>query len=410
MAQEYGREETLDCSQRKGSLPFPNRKAGTLDSSNPIKHIIIIMQENHSFDNYFGALSEPQHYGSEVDGLRANLKNVNSRGDIVYVHHAANQCMPDPDHTWEAMHAKWNDGKMDGFVKHNSDGAFVMSYFNESDLPYYYALADRFAIGDRYFSSVLGPTYPNRFFLLAGTAFGETKTADPEKGHTQKTIFESLIEHGISWKYYKDEHGYLELFRPFYDKNLDKMAAFEDYENDLRADRMPQVSLVDFNRESENEHPADGGIQVGQSLVADKINALIKSPVWKKSALFLVYDEAGGFYDHVAPPPACVPDNILPNIPNQAYDRLGFRVPFVLVSPFAKEHFVSHITYDHTSLLKFIEKKFNLPALSARDANANSFEDMFDFKTPKSSVVLPDVSIDPRIIADPKLRARHGCD
>jgi phospholipase C len=384
------------CAREAGARPNPRLKAGSRAAITPIKHIIVIMQENHSFDNYFGSLNKPQYYGSAVDGIKLEMFNPDKNGNPIHVYHSPTLCPDDPYHLWDPMHWNYHDGANDGFVTTNENRTWVMSYFNENDLPFYYALANQFAIGDRYFSSVLGPTYPNRFFLLTGTAFGHIQNDEPPTtGFTQKTIFDQMSQYGVNWKYYKDGHGYLELFGPTTAANLDKIGTQDDLKNDLASGNFPEVAFVDFSFEGADEHP-DENIQMGGAQVAKVIHRLTESPIWKNSVLFLVYDESGGFFDHVAPPAACVPDDIAPSMKDgdfkAQYDRLGFRVPFVTVSPFAKHHYVSHKVYDHTSILRFIETKFNLPALSRRDANAGNLRDLFDFKHPVYKVNLPEMA------------------
>jgi phospholipase C len=272
----------------------------------------------------------------------------------------------------------------------------AMATYNHEDLPYYYSLANQFAVADRYFASLLSQTLPNRYFLFAGTSFGRVTNTIPPLG--ARTIFHVLNDHKISWKYYRNGFGYLVLFNPFYLFNQNKMKTVEDYAKDLQSGNLPQVVFIDSSAEGLNEYPGSN-IQLGQVFVAQQIKALVESTYWKKSALFLSYDENGGFYDHVPPPEACVPDERPPilkknSIPGK-FDRYGFRVPFVAVSPYAKHHYVSHKVYDHTSILKFIETKFNLPALTSRDANADGLMDLFDFKNPIMEVNLPEATVDP---------------
>lgn len=387
-----------DCSHKAGSLPDQTRKAGTPDPNIPVEHVIVIMQENHSFDNYFGHLSDPKHYGSAVDGHVPGMSNPDGKGGLIPISHSQNLCPDDPNHAWDFMHDDWDHGANDRFVINN--GSWVMTYFDETDIPYYYALADRFAIGDRYFSAVLGPTFPNRFYMMTGTSFGHVQNDMPDNnGFTQKTIFEQFNNNGVSWKYYEDGPGYLRLFTTFYKNNRSHTGTSADLTKDIKNGSLPQVSFLDFTFEGEDEHP-DGDIQEGQSLVATQINALINSPEWKNTAVFLMYDEGGGFFDHVSPPAACVPDSIPPmldknNTYKAGFDRDGFRVPLVVISPFAKRHYVSHVIYDHTSVIKFIETKFNIPALTARDANANAMMDLFDFSHPQVDVSLPAATVDP---------------
>ncbi|MGZ3653548.1 MAG: alkaline phosphatase family protein [Bdellovibrionota bacterium] len=393
-----------ECSTSPGSLPRPTFAAGTPDKANPIEHVIVIMQENHSFDNYFGSLSAPQFYGSQVDGLRPGLSNRHRSGKEVPVFKQTNLCVTDLAHDWNSMHNDWNNGAMDGFVRTNDDrgdGTRVMGVYDETDLPFYYALANQFAIGDRYFASTLTQTFPNRFYLLTGTSFGHIQNLLPgsKTSYAQKTLFDLLDEYGITWKYYNDGEGYLKLFQPLYLRSLDKMKTIADYESDLAAGTLPQVAFLDTSAEGEDEHPS-ADIQIGETWVSQRIRALMASSAWSTSALFLTYDEGGGFYDHVNPPQACAPDSIAPllmpgSVPG-GFDQLGFRVPFVAVSPYARHHFVSHNIYDHSSILKFIETKFNLPALTARDANADGFSDVFDFAHPVFKVApLPESVPDP---------------
>ena len=293
--------------------------------------------------------------------------------------------MVDTDHSWNGEHRSWDNGKNDGFVRVN--GTRVMGYYEASELPYYYALANQFAVADRYFCSAITQTFPNRFFLLTGTAFGHIKNDSPvdENGFPQKTILDLLDQYGISWGYYTDGDSYLKLFQPLYRKDLAKIHKLANYDADLRNGRLPQVVLLETDwHNAEDEHPpADSGR--GEAWESARIASLMTSPYWKSSAYFLVYDENGGFFDHVPPPAACTPEATPPGGPS--FDHYGFRVPFVAVSPYAKHHYVSHVVYDHTSILKFIETKFNLPALTQRDANAQGLDDLFDLRSaPKLDV------------------------
>jgi phospholipase C len=391
-AQAAAETQALNCSKSPGTLPWPGVPAGTPDRNQPIEHIIVLMQENHSFDNYFGRLNQPQYYGSAVDGIPAGFFNLDAAGNKVYPYHTSSPCEKDPDHTWNAMHRSWNGGRNDAFVRTN--GAIAMSYYDQRELPFYYELAHRFAIGDRYFSSALTQTFPNRYFLLAGTAFGHIGNVIPQNPNDWNvlTIFDVMSYYGVSWKYYTDnKQGYLALFQPMYRRNLDKMKKMADFQADLANDRLPAVVFLDASFEGVDEHPG-ANVQVGQAWVANQIQALMRSRAWYKSVMFLTYDESGAMFDHVSPPPACEPDGILPQLPAGSepgrYDHYGFRVPFLAISPFVKRHYVSHVTYDHTSVLKFIETKFNLPALTRRDANANDMRDLFDYAHPNYSIPL----------------------
>jgi phospholipase C len=253
---------------------------------------------------------------------------------------------------------------------------------------------------------VLGPTYPNRFYLLTATSFGHIRNdLPPLGGFAQRTIFDALDEHTVSWKVYFGDFPFAALFHL---KHRNNLVHFSDFVSDAAAGTLPQVSFVDANEGiigvELDEHPP-ASIQEGAQFGAQVIDAVLSSPSWPSTALFLTYDEHGGFYDHVPPPPACVPDDIAPlldpgdptsDFPAQ-FDRYGFRVPLVVVSPYAKAGFVSHTIYDHTSILRFIETRFDLPALTNRDANAHPMLDLFDFSQAAlvNPPMLPAATVDP---------------
>ncbi len=385
-------EKVPSCNRPAGSRPFPNLPAGTKNPKMPLEHLVVIMQENHSFDNYYGRLNQDKFYGKYVDGVKDSFYNWDWRLKKRYAHHAKTLCLKNPGHSYIEMNMAWDSGLMGGFVKFTgapkdqSNPEFVMAYYDETDLPFYYSLANNFAIADRYFSSMIGPTHPNRLYLLSGTARGETNNNG--RNFTHKNIFQLLNEYKISWKYYRDKEGYLFLFQPFYDQNKANQGTTADYIRDLKNNTLPTVAFIDAPWDDTDEHPAGGNPQKGQVWASNLIVRLMASSSWKTSALFLTYDEGGGYYDHVPPPKACVPDNKLNPGPWQP-NRYGFRVPFTAVSPYVKRHYVSHQVYDHTSVLKFIETWFNLPALTKRDANANDLLDLFDFNKPKFTSPIP---------------------
>jgi phospholipase C len=215
----------------------------------------------------------------------------------------------------------------------------------------------------------------------------------------------------ISWKVYHESGGAPPdeaLFVQTWLQNTANFVSFTDFLNDAAAGNLPSVSIVDPYTEdgtgdSQDEHPPSDP-QLGQAWVSSVVSALMKSPNWGSTALFFSYDENGGFYDSVPPPPACPPDSFAPILgpgdPDAGFDRLGFRVPLIVVSPYAKRGYVSHTLSDHTSLMRFIEARFNLPALTARDANADPLFDMFDFSKQDLTVPsLPEAVVDPTELA-----------
>jgi phospholipase C len=375
--------------RKPGSRPNPTLPEGT-DTIPKIEHIVVVMMENHSFDGRYGMLGRGDGYKLDSNGLPLDA-NPMKNGQLLRAFHMPSTCqLPGaPGQNWVASHTSFNGGRNDGFVK--ASGPVAMGYWDESDIPYYYALAKSFPLCDRYFCSVLAQTYPNRRFSIAGTASGVVTTNisnitqfAPANG----TIFDRLHQHDISWRNYaSDLPGVAVIARTAndYGKNI---SPIDQFYKDAAAGTLPAVSYVDPRFETDpaesEEDPDD--IAYGENFVAKVVNAVLQSPNWKSTMLIYTYDEHGGYYDHVPPPPAVKPDNIAPGLDTTgitgAYDRYGFRVPTVIVSPYAKRDYVSHEVHDHTSILKLIETKWNLGALTYRDANASNLLDSVDLEAP----------------------------
>jgi phospholipase C len=390
------------------SRPFPHLPEGHVGMPE-IEHIVVLMMENHSFDNLLGMLPYQVPGRAQVDGLtrkHGRLLNVNrdTTGAPVFAQHADSPCQLDglPGQDWNRSHVSWNNGRNDGFVR--ASGPIAMRFWDQSDLPFTYSLVKHFPIGERFFCSALCQTYPNRRFFFTGTASGTIATDVTTFGipAANGTIFDRLDAHRISWRVYYDD-----LPSALIVPNVAKTAArkarfhhFADFLRDAAAGRLPEFTFLDpnYNTTSE-ENPQD--IQVGEQYIAQVVNALMHAPTWKKTALFITYDEHGGYYDHVPPPRAIKPDSILPlTKPGDApggYDRYGFRVPLIVVSPWARPAYSSRVTQDLTSITAFIERKWNLPAMTFRDANADPMTDYFDFTT-KPAFARP-----PRLAAAPSL-------
>jgi phospholipase C len=407
------------CTYKKDALPAETEGASyPMGSAIPIDHILVVMMENRSFDHYFQKLPEYGQKAAEV--APATFSNPDKNNMPVPIFHTSDFCVLDTNHEWNGTHEQLNGGKMDGFVKTSDltgspppggtaemlSGKRAMGYFDDKDLPFYYWLANEFALGDRYFSSLPGPTFPNRYFMYSATAFGIIGNELPPPN--QLLIFDYLELRQLNWKIYKDKNCQSGI-GPYASKagtynSEGHLLAFEDFLADAKAGKLPQVAFIDPKLgtctgeiDGNDEHPPSLP-QTGQNFVATVIDALTKSPNWGRSALFLTYDEHGGFYDHVVPPPACKPDAIEPKLGagdfKAGFDQYGPRVPFVVVSPFAKKHYVSHEVYDHTSILRFIEARFVIPAMTARDANALAPFDMFDFAAPPHATA-PAITIPP---------------
>jgi phospholipase C len=371
-----------------GSLPYPRLPPGT-DTLPAIEHVVILMMENHSFDDHFGMLGRGDGLSFGRNGSPLNY-NPGPDGDYILSFPMPNTATPldaQISQSWDASHLCWAGGTNSGFAR--TCGPASMGHFTGAQLPFYYSLASQFPIGDRYFCSVMAQTYPNRRFLIAGTALGNVSTNASGISSTDApngTIFDRLNTYDITWRDYYPDLPTAALFLPEYTDNLSdgKMAPINQFLSDAAAGQLPQFSLVDpYTNYSEE----DGDISIGEAFAARIIGAVLASPNWARTAMFLVYDEHGGWYDHVPPQPAVRPDNVPPEItvpPDQpgGYDQTGFRVPCVVISPFARRNFVSHIVHDHTSLLKFMETKWNLPAMTYRDANATNMYEFFDFDRP----------------------------
>lgn len=361
----------------------------------PIDHILVVIQENRSFDHYFRDL--PNAGVTDVEVASDDWSNPRADGSRVTFHRDTERCIEDVEHGWNAVHRQYNDGAMDGFVTTNDPmGDRALTEFTREDLPFYYSLASTFAIADHYHCSVLGPTWPNRFYFMAATSFGLAQNifvAQDTRTSPVSHIFSRLDDAGVTWKDYAGGPRMLGFF-PYYGilrrETQRHFARIDDLLGDIRGGTLPAVSIIEpdylgAGGDRVDEHPP-GTPQQGERFVESIVRALMASPVWRRSALFITYDEHGGFADHVPPPPACEPDALTPTLngmPAQGrFDRLGVRVPFIVVSPYARRHFVSHRVFDHTSITRFIEARFGLPALTKRDANASIPTDMFDFASP----------------------------
>ena len=409
------------CSYKRGDMPAATLGPTALPATMPIDNIVVVMMENHSFDSYLGHLNQYAKR-TDIESAAAGASNPNVDGGAVPWQHAAHECSADTDHEWAGTHQEIDNGKMDGFVTTNSgwqepdagadaavppataalyDGTRSMWWYDQTDLPFYYQLASTYALADHYHCAVPGPTWPNRMYLISATSFGQTTNSFPDLSpypfpYNDASVLDELEKRHVSWQLYSDGtpgagvvYGVAGAHRWGRTPNT----TFAQFVKDAASGSLPQVAFVDPNLSSEinggagtDEHPP-GDIQSGEQFVAQVVKAVTTSPQWAHTALFITHDENGGFYDHVPPPPACAPDQTPPVDGNGkpagfAFDEEGLRVLLVAVSPYAKKGYVGHHAYDHTSITRFIEARFNLPALTARDANAEPPTDLFDFSTP----------------------------
>jgi phospholipase C len=376
--------------RKPGSLPYPDLTAGT-DTIPQIENVVVLMMENHSYDNRLGMLRRRGADGFRIgrDG-RPAATNPYADGKIQHAFRMPTTCQLSghPAQDWLASHTQYAGGRNDGFVESGS-GPVAMGYWEGADQPFYYSLARVFPIADRYFCSVLGQTYPNRRYLLAATSIGQVDDTTPALTDypANGTIFDELDKYSITWKDYYTTLPSVALYPQLYLKNNGtKVVPVADFFTDAAAGALPQYCLVEPNYETQSEEDPQN-IVAGEAFAASVIDAVMSGPGWHKTLLLWTYDEHGGYYDHVPPPAAFAPDDIPPAVPSgestyDGFSRYGFRVPFAVVSPWARVNYVSHRVFDHTSILKLVETKWNLPALTYRDANASAMLDMLDLRFP----------------------------
>lgn len=393
-----------------------------------IKHVVLLMQENRSFDHYFGTMSGVRGFDDphamKLDSGRSVFHQPDAKhpdGYLLPFHFNTRttnaQKIPSTSHSWGPLHDSWNHGKMDNWIQAHrkvkeSTAHYVMGYYTRQDIPFHFALAEAFTICDGYHCSVMGPTIANRLYWLSGTfdpegQFGGPITGTgkiPKGGYRWKTYAERLEEAGVSWKVYQEEKvhpGYDELARfkrfkeagkdsPLYKKGV-MFGPTGQFEYDAINDKLPAVSwLIPNNYQSEHPDylPADGA-----TFIASKIDAIAANPeVWAKTVFILNYDENDGLFDHVAPP---VPK---PGTPHEFVNGLpigaGFRVPCIIVSPWTAGGWVCNDLFDHSSCLQFLERFTGVREPNISQWRRDTFGDLtsaFRFSdTQSKGPVLPD--------------------
>lgn len=373
--------------------------AARLPTTTPIKHFLVLMQANHSFDNYFGTYPG-------ADGLPAGTcvpVKPPAPTPCVRPFPIGGTAITDLGPSRTVYDKQYDGGKLDGFIAAYAQRASVgnqpMGYYDATDIPYYWNIADNYVLFDRLFSSAAGGTVWNHMFWTTATPGNPAADAVPTAGlDAVPTIFDELQKAGIPWKFYVENYHADVTFRTpgkgnaaaqlvrvpllSYNRFLDNPALHSrivdmtQYYRDLKAGTLPAVSFMVPSGAS--EHPP-GSIRAGERFVRSLVGALMSSPSWNTSAFMLTYDDWGGWYDHVRPP----------SVDKYGY---GFRSPALLVSPYARRGQVDHTTLDFTSELKFIENNWRVPALAARDRAANDITTAFDFSAPPRAAVLLDGS------------------
>jgi len=365
-----------------------------------IETIVVLCMENRSFDHYLGSL-RVREGRMDVDGLTGDESNPDPDGAAVPVHLLEDFTPADLPHTWEACHQQWNQGANDGFVLAHAGSAQAdaMGYHVREQLPVTYALADAGAICQRWFAGVLGPTWPNRFYLHAASSNG-VKTNLPALGLT--TIWDRLAAAGVeATNYYHDVAWATGGFG-----KLNGLAGISRFFEDAMAGNLPPFALLDpsfFGGGANDDHP-DHDVRMGQALIGSVISALGQSPQWNRCLFVLTYDEHGGFFDHV-PPPATSPGAE----PLTDFQRLGFRVPSIVVGPTVRRGCAIDTVLEHSSVPATATVRFGLDPLNARASAAADLSSCIDprrLDDPLAPPVVPAVDVSMRALAERQARAR----
>jgi len=394
--------EAARAQARSNPLPSPRNL--------PIDHFVILMMENRSFDHYFG-------WGSAFADATQDMKYLDpDTGQKVPTQHASvmgesqwQGCgHPDPGHGWDSGRAQLKHG----FLGRNSgNDIFALTYYNKGELPLIHAAASQYVLFDRYFCSLLGPTFPNRYYKWSAQSGGKKNNSPPvsELGNQWETIFDRAAKSnpanlpgagGPTYRYFNSDLPFSAVWGP---RAVPWTSPIAEFYARCETGTLPNISIVDppfrdgggGDGLSADEHP-HGDVRLGQAFMSDVVHAFMNSKNYKRGALFIVYDEWGGFFDHVKPP--TVPDDRRSSDLYEDFGQMGFRIPAVAVSPFTRRSAgrshrrVDHGLYGHESILKLIEYRFKLGHLTKRDEMANNIGHAFQFDNddPDGGAELPD--------------------
>lgn len=366
------------------------------ETATPINHVIVIVQENHSFDNYFGTY--PTANGTLINDVTSQLQPVDGIPNGICVLYAAGCLSPyrakvgnteSPIEGQVTYENDYDNGKMDGFAAYS--GPQSMAYFDYNQIPAYWVYAEEYGLSDNYFSAALSTTNPNRLILLAGDTPVSQNNGPPPYLPYNRTILNQLSTHGISWGYFDFLTPVQPVVPPINylsglnSSTLNQVQDVQVFLHDLSdGNNLPSVSFVNaIGSDGLDEHPPSN-VTAGESWVVSLVNAVMESNYWNSSAIFLTYDEGGGYYDHVPPPQLLNIDHGF----EQVLRGYGQRVPLLVISPYAKENYVSKTLLNHMSLLRFIDYNWNLQPLNQNVANSNDLLDFFYFNGPPRSPVI----------------------
>jgi len=378
------------------SLPAP----GNTIRKTPIEHIIVIVQGRHSFDNYFGTFPN-------ADGFPIGIKVPSNpfspnNSSLIEPFHIENVKYYKPKDDPPTYRLSYNNGSMNAFVYANRDdasnGRNVMGYYDDRDIPYYWKFASEYVLAQRFFSPSMRSDLVNSLYAIGANPLHHLQEV-PEKGlDINRTIFDELETNKIPWKVYVENYSGISnitseerkrLFNnipilaiPRFRDNQSMASHLDDlanYYRDIRNNKLPAVNYMYFIKS--NDSPTTK-VQSGQELVATVVYSLMKSNYWNNSAVIVVHNEAGGWFDHVKPP-----------INNNTNELNGFRVPAIFISPYAKQGNIDNHTYDISSVLKFIKTSFGIKAPPDMDNKTNNIIQAFDFtKPPREPLYLEEIS------------------
>jgi phospholipase C len=350
-----------------------------------IDHVVVLMMENRSFDHFLG-------WVPGADGRQAGLSYFDANGVAHVTYDLAPDYQgcghPDPDHSYDGGRIQLNGGLCDGWLRSGASDEYAIGYYTEDALPFFSGAAQDWTICDHYFSSIMAATYPNRFYMHAA----QTDRLDNSFALTTlPTIWDRLADAGLDARYYFSDVPFLAFWGPKY---LPISRPFAAFLSDCRAGTLPRFSIVEprFLGEesgvSSDDHP-HADIRNGQAFINQVYEAVVNGPRFRQTLFVITYDEWGGFFDHVVPPTGPIP--LADQLAGNTDGLLGFRVPTIVVSPYAFRNDVSHAVLDHTSILRFVEWRWDLPPLTSRDATATNMAEILDFKNARPRRPLYDV-------------------
>jgi phospholipase C len=354
-----------------------------------IEHVVLVMMENRSFDHLIG-------WVDGADGRQAGLKFPDRNGTLRKTHDLSPDFQgcahPDPDHSFAGGRVEYDGGRCDGWLRAGSNDDFAIGYYKKRDLAFWGSAAPHWTVLDRYFAGIMSETYPNRIYQHAAQTDRLTNTLDIS---TLPTIWDRLAAGGIEGRYYFSDAPFLALWGTKYIPISRPIASFLI---DAQTGNLPQVAFVDprFIDEgtgtSGDDHP-HADIRNGEAFLNLVYGAITRSPQWAHTVLIINYDEWGGFFDHVPPPVAPIPS--ADAAAGNTDGRLGFRTAAMIVAPWAQAATVSHLQFDHTSVLRLIEWRWGLSPLTVRDATAGNLAAALDFSQPRAKAPTFDVPAGP---------------